>query len=172
MDVEDRYLPVLREVDLLIAEAASLTASGPRFMIAHRYGRDGICLPGEEIAYVALAYRSREFVLKISTAEKLLVECLARNCHFPQSATQLEAYMRADAFFARHGANALRSRLARRISRAAIKVHVQRLRTALAVAFAEAGLNFNPLQVLREERATGPLGYRLRATFEWRHLAV
>ncbi|MGD0581163.1 MAG: hypothetical protein ABSC08_19845 [Bryobacteraceae bacterium] len=170
MDVDDRYLPVLREVDLLIAEAASLNAAGPRFVIAHRYCRDGVCLPGEEIAFVALAYRSREFVLKISTAEKLLFECLARNCHFPQSATQLEAYVRTDAFFAMHGANALRSRLTRKISRAAIKVHVQRLRAALAIAFAEAGLNLDPVRVLREERATGPLGYRLRATFEWRHL--
>lgn len=171
MDLNDRYLPVLREVDLLITEAASLSTAGPRFVIAHRYCRDSVCLPGEEIAFVALAYRSREFVLKISTAEKLLFECLARNCHFPQSATQLEAYLRTDAFFARHGTNALRTRLTRKISRAAIKVHVQRLRAALAAAFAEAGLNLDSMQVLRMERAAGPLGYRLRATFEWRHLA-
>ena len=169
MDLDDRYVPVLREVDLLVTEAASLRASGPRFVIAHRYSRGAVCLPGEEIAFVALVHRSRRFVLKISTAEKLLFECLARN-HFPQSATQLEGCMRSDAFFTRHGANALRARLTRRISRAAIKVHAQRIRTALAEALAEAGLSLNPMQILRVERATGPLGYRLKAAVEWIHV--
>jgi|ERR1700682_5499247 len=170
MDLNDRYLPVLREVDLLIAEATSLRATGPRFVIAHRFFRSDACLPGEEVAFVALLHRSREFVLKISTAEKLLFEALARNRHFPQSATQLEAYMRSDMFFLKHGANAVRARLARRISRASIKVHVQRLRKALELALAEAGLHFDAWRVLRTEHASGPLGYRLEGTFEWRHL--
>ncbi len=170
MDLEHGYLPVLRELDLLTAEAASLHALGPHFVIAHRYCRDGVCLPGEEIAFVALAHRSREFVLKTSIAERLLFECLARNRHFPQSATQLEGLLRTNAFFTRHGANALRSRLARRLGRASIKVHAQRLRAALASALVAAGLNLDPSHVLRMERETGPLGYRLEATIAWRHL--
>ena len=172
MDLNDLYLPVLREVDLLIMEAATLQALGPRFVIVHRYCRGGVCLPGEEIAFVLFPHRSREIVLKISTTEKLLFEAFAQNRRFPQSATQIEGFLRTDPFFKRHGANALPSRLARRICRPSIPMHVRRLRAALAAAFAEAGLNLDPLQVLCEERAAGPLGYQLRATIEWRHLSA
>jgi hypothetical protein len=102
--------------------------------------------------------------------EKLLFEGLARYAHIPQGAAQLEALLRADPFFTRHGANVPGYRPTRRISRTTVKVHVQRLRVAMAMAFAEAGVNIDPVQVLRTERAAGPLGYRLWANVEWRHL--
>ena len=168
--MNDRYIAVVREVDVLVAEAASLNASGPQFVIGHRYGRDGICLPGEEVAFVALQYRSRRFVLKLSEAERLLFEALARTSRFAQNAAQIATYMRADQFFAKHGANASRSRPVRGISRTTIKVHVQRLRVALGIALEEAGLHLVPSEVLRTECATGPVGYRLRGTFEWLHI--
>jgi hypothetical protein len=168
--MNDRYLPVIREVDLLVAEAASLTAAGPQFLIGHRYGRDGVCLAGEEVAFVALRHRSREYPLKISISEKLLFEALARNRQFPQTARQIEGYIRSEKFFARHGANGAQPRLARKVCRAAVKVHIQRLRLALAATFAEAGLRLDPACVLRTEQTTGPIGYRLSATLEWSHL--
>ncbi len=170
MDLNDRFLPVLREIDVLLAEAASLSASGPRFTIAHRFNHSANCLPGEEIAYVALMYRSREFILDLSTTEKLLFEALARTRHFPQNASQIAAYMRSDEFFARHGANGLGIRSKRTISCTAVKVYVQRLRLALRAVFETAGLRMDATRVLRTEETAGPIGYRFRASFEWRHL--
>lgn len=164
----DPYLSVVREVDLLVAEAASLRCAGPHFVIGHRFAGDGVCAPGEEVAFVALRHRAREIDLRLSISEKLLFEALARNRHFPQSATQLAGYMRTE-FFARHGANASRLTLVRKMNHSSIKVYVQRLRKALASAFIEAGLELDPNHVLRSERTIGPIGYRLRATVAWRH---
>ena len=131
-----------------------------------------LCAPGEEIVIVYLVHRSQLYPLRLSLALRMLVDYLARHSHFPQSASQIEAGMRADPFYLKHGSNALiHNGLKRKISRSAVREYIKRLRLALDLAFLEAGLNLDPQQVVVSERTvTNEFGYRLKANIEWFHI--
>lgn len=171
--MNDSFKSVIEEIELLLAESARLAASGPELRILHRFHQTGTdCLPGEEVAGVWIRHRSRDYPLALSLAPRLLLDYLARRRWLPQSASQIEAGMRRDNFSLRHGANARTSRKqTRRISRAAIKEYVKRIRQALRLAFAEAGLNLHPEEVLVSEETTGnEVRYRLKVTTDWMHV--
>ncbi len=170
--MRDSLEPVIDGVDLLLAELRLLKSQGPHLRIVHRFREPGmLCAPGEEIVIVFLVYRGQRYALRLSLALRLLVDYLAKHAHFPQSASQIEAGMRADPFYLKHGTNAiLHNGLKRRISRSAIKQYVKRLRLALGLAFRDAGLNLNPLHVVvSEPTLMNEVGYRLNATVEWFH---
>jgi hypothetical protein len=133
-----------------------------------------VCAPGEEIAIVYLVYRSKFYPLRLSLALRMLIDYLAKHSHFPQSASQIEAGMRADPFYVKHGTNAmLPTGLKRRISRSAVKEYVKRLRLALELAFRDVGLNLDPRQVIvSEPTVMNEVGYRLKASVEWFHCST
>jgi hypothetical protein len=64
-------------------------------------------------------------------------------------------------------------RQGKKIRRATIKVLVQRIREAMAGAFEEAHLNFDPRNVLRSCYTEGSkrVLYKLQADVRWRHSA-
>jgi hypothetical protein len=159
-----RYVPIAREVEALVVEAAILKMSGPQFEISHRYCRDGVCMPGEEVASVALKHRGRRYRLRLSPSECLLFEALARNSRFTLNASQLAAYMQAEQFFRSHARNRGGSAFRRGISRKVIGVHVQRIRHAIDEVLASASIPSSGANILITERTAGPLGYRLRAS--------
>jgi hypothetical protein len=130
-----------------------------------------LCAPGEEILIVYLVHRGKLYPLRLSRALRMLIDYLAKHSHLPQSASQIEAGMRADPFYMKHGTNAmLQNGLKRRISRSAIKEYVKRLRLALTFAFREAGLNLDPRWVaVSEPTVSNEVGYRLKVTVEWFH---
>jgi len=101
----------------------------------------------------------------------MLIDYLAKHSHFSQSASQIEAGMRADPFYIRHGTNAmLHNGLKRRISRSAIKEYVKRLRLAIELTCKESGLSLDPRQVIASEPTVmNEVGYRLKGTVEWFH---
>jgi hypothetical protein len=138
----------------------------------HRFREPGtLCASGEEIAVVGLAHRGQLHPLRLSLALRMLIDYLAKRSHFPQSASQIEAGIRADPFYMKHGTNAMfHNGLKRRICRSAIKEYVKRLRLALELTFEEASLNIDPRQVIvSEPTVTNETGYRLKATIEWFH---
>ena len=170
--MRDSMEPVVDGVDLLLAELRLLQSQGPHLTIVHRFCEPGmLCTPGEEVAGVYLVHRSQFYSLRLSLALRMLIDYLAKHSHFPQSASQIEAGMRADAFYIRHGDNAmLHNGLKRRISRSAIKEYIKRLRLALGLAFRQAGLNLDPLRVVvSEPTVMNEVGYRLKASVEWFH---
>jgi hypothetical protein len=167
----DDFAPIIEEIDYVLAEMAALKASGPCLHILHKLHEPGTdCCPGEEVAIVSLVYRAHEIIIRLSPAQSLLIDYLAR-CRLPQSASQLEVGIRNDRFCARHGAKArTREKYARRIGRTSIKVHVERIRRALQDAFREAGVDLDPFQVLASETTTGnQVLYKLRAHVDWTH---
>lgn len=169
----DRVSGLIEEVEFLATEQRVLAATGPQLRIIHRHHDGGSgCRPGEEVALISLVHRFRDVPLGLTLALRIFVDYLARHRRFPQSAAQIEAGIRADAFCLRHGANAKTTRrLTRRFSRSAVKGYVNRIRHAFMVAFLDAGLNLNPLDVLVSEHTEGnEVMYRLRASFEWIHL--
>jgi hypothetical protein len=103
----------------------------------------------------------------------MLIDDLAKHRHFPQSASQIEAAMRADPFYAKHGTNAMfHNGLKRAISRSAVREYIKRLRQALELAFEEAALDLDPRHVIVSERTvTNEVGYRLKATCGWLHVS-
>jgi hypothetical protein len=170
--MRDSLEPVVDGVDLLLAELRVLKSQGPHLRIVHRFREPGtLCAPGEEIAVVYLVHRAQFFPLRLSLALRTLIDYLAKHSHFPQSASQIEAGIRADPFYMKHGTNAmLHNGLKRTISRSAIKEYVKRLRLAIGLAFKEAGLNLDPLQVVvSEPTVMNEVTYRLKATVQWTH---
>lgn len=165
--------PVLNKVDLLVAEIAHLRTAGPHFHIVHRFRMPGSeCLPGEEIAAVYLVYRGSEYQLRLSLAQRILFDYLARHSRLAQSARQIELGIRADDFYKHHAKNAAgRAAVTRRIPRSSIKVHIERLHLALDVAFHEAGMSIDPGAVLMvQDTAGNEVCLRLKATCNWSHI--
>jgi hypothetical protein len=167
-----RYIPIVREVEALVVEATTLKMAGPRLEIAHRYCRDGICRPGEEIAGAALIHRGRTYPLRLSPSQCLLIEALARNSRFALNASQLEAYMRTDVFFRKHARNRGGAAFQRGNSRKVIKVNIQRIRRSFDAVLAAANVPLTGADILITERNEGVLGYRLRAAVQTVHVAI
>jgi len=169
----DELLITIEEVEVLVAEIREFKEEGPHFRILHRFHSPGTdCAAGEEVAGVYLVYHGREFFVRLPLALRLLFDYLARHSHLPQSATQIEAGIRADQFYPRHAAATLvNGRFTRRIPRSYVRVYVERLRTALERASRETGLLMDPRAVLiSQETVTNEVCYRLKAAFDWVHI--
>jgi hypothetical protein len=146
-------------------------AGAPGFLIVHRFWRPGtVCLPGEEVVGAWLDPDGPQ--LRLPLALRLLFDHLAHHRWLAQSAAQIEAAMRNDAFFVRHAANSRVShKMTRRMSRSGIKVYIARIREALQIAFDEAGIDLNATNILITERTVGgEVGYKLHARVRWAHI--
>ena len=176
MSTCDKFVPLLRTIDLVLAEQRELAAGGPDLTIWHRFQEPGTlgCKPGEEIWLVSLGWIGRHIPLKLSLALRILIDYLARHRHVPQSASQIEAGIRSDLFYAKHGSNVKTvSGQSRAICRSAVKVYVQRFRRAIGIAFLDAGLMLDPNLVLVSETTDGnEILYRLKAKVDWCHIPL
>jgi hypothetical protein len=174
MLAKNSWTPVLKTMDLLIAEISHLRSAGPHFRIVYRFRMPGSSgrLAGQEVYAVFLVYRSREYQLRLSLAQRLLFDYLANHRRLAQSARQIELGMRADDFYKFHAKNANgRITLTRRIPRSSIKEHVRRLHKALGMVFQEAGFGIDPRSVLIVQDTVGnEVGYKLKATCSWTHI--
>jgi hypothetical protein len=168
----DRVNPILRSVDLLLAEQRRLASAGPHFIIVHRFRAPGTdCAPGEWITEVLFAYRSAEFLVPLSPTLLMLFDYLAGH-HRSQSASEIEAGMRSDLFYRNHAANGTPEQkpMTRKISRTCIKAYIWQICAALGRAFEDAKVSIDPrLVLLSEETVTNRVRYGFKATFEWRH---
>jgi len=172
----DELEAIIEEVDVLVAEMRELNAEGPHFRILHRFHALGSdCAPGEEVAGVYLVHRGREYFLRLPLALRLLFDYLARHSHLPQSATQIEAGIRAELFYAEHGRAAATEagNLTRSIPRSYVRVYIERLRMALKEIFGKSNLRLTGEAVLiSQETVMNEVSYRLKATFEWIHTSI
>jgi hypothetical protein len=167
-----RFVSLIEEVEFLDAERRYLAAVGPHFRIHHRLRQPGsICEAGEEVVGIFAVHNGREFHVPLSLALRLVFDFLAHHPHLPQSASQVQAAMRSDPFYAKHGFNAMRGgQLVRKITRSAIKQYVSRIRRALELTFREAHLSINPQSVvISKKTVTNEIGYHIRGTFQWVH---
>jgi fructose-1,6-bisphosphatase len=173
MSVPNDLLRIIDEVDLLVAEIHETSACGPHFRIVHRFRKAGtVCTPGEEIVAAYFVHHGREYHLRLSLGLRILFDYLARHSRLPQSAAQIEAGIRADNFYAQHGAAVLgHRRYSCNIPRSYVRVYAERLREAIEKVFREAGLSMDPHTVLlSEETVMNEVGYRIKASFEWMHI--
>jgi len=174
MPAKNSWPPVLKTVDLLIAEISHLRAAGPHFRIVHRFRMPGseYCLPAEEIFGIFYVHRGCEYQLRLTLAQRIVFDYLARHSRIAQSTRQIELGIRTDAFCQNHAKNASgRVALTRRIPRSSIKEHIRRLHLALGLVFQEAGMSINPRNVLIVQKTVGNEAlYRLKATCSWTHI--
>jgi hypothetical protein len=162
MFANDELMKIVEEVDVLIAEIREMRSEGPHFQILHRFRTPGAdCAPGEEIVGVYLVHHGREFFVRLSLSLRLLFDYLARHSRLPQSATQIEAGIRADRIYTRHPATAMWNKnVTRSIPRSFVRVYVQRMRSALADCFHDAALPMDASNVLlSQESAMNEVGY-------------
>ena len=175
MFANDELTAIIEEVDLLVTELRELNQAGPHFRILHRFHAPGSnCAPGEEIAGVYLVHRGCEYFLRLSLALRILFDYLARHSHLPQSATQIEAGIRADRFYTEHGTAIMeRKALIRRITRSYVRIYMGRLRLAIKKVLNKSGLKMDTHAVLlSEETVMNEVSYGLKATFEWVHVDI
>jgi hypothetical protein len=171
VSLDDRFLPIVRGIELLLAEKRSLIAVGPQLKIVHRFWVPGtLCLPGEEILGVCWIHRGRELPLRLSLSSRILIDYLAR-CRLPQTAAQIEAGILVDTFYLRHGSNGKAGSQIRMIKKRAVKVFVQRVRVAFRLAFLQAGVRLDPRSILVSQATdTNVTTYRLKVRAEWSHV--
>jgi hypothetical protein len=173
MPLKNSLSTVINTVDLLVAEINHLRSAGPHFRIVHRFRVPGSeCLSGEETFAAFFLNRGCEYQLRLSLAQRLLFDYLARHSRLAQSAHQIEFGIRADDFCKRHAKNADgHTVLTRRIPRSAVRVHVRRIHHALSLAFQEAGMSIDPCKVLIVQNTAGnEVLYRLKGTCSWTHI--
>jgi len=175
LSTSSRFVPLLRAIDVVVAEQRELAAAGPHLTIWHRFQQQGTrCAAGEEVWAVSLDGPVGGVPIRLSLAVRILTDYLARHRHVPQSASQIEAGIRSDPFYFRHGSNVRTSaRQTRSISRSMLKVYVPRFRVAFRAASGDAGLLVNPDSVLISEPTDGnEILYRLKARVDWRHIPL
>jgi hypothetical protein len=167
----DNFRSIAERAEVLLAELAWLSQTGPELRIVHRFRVPGTnCQAGEEIWAISTVHRGREIILPLSLALRQVVDYLAETRHVPQSASQIAAGMRRSAFYVKHGMNSgIPSK--RKISRSAVKEYIKRIRKAFDLSFREIGLNLDPKRVLVSKTTVGnEIHYQLRARIEWVHL--
>ena len=170
--MNDRLSPVLQKVEFLLYERNAIASHGLLFHIVHRFREPGAdCLPGEEIYTTTLQYRAHQEALPLTTAESIVFDYLAKHRRVAQTAAQIEAGIKADPFYAKHGGNAKTGRrLTRRITRRAVKEYVKRIRQALGWVFQKTGLIIDPKDIIVSEKTAGnEVRYRLHANVVWHH---
>jgi len=170
--MSDSFRSIGYQAETALLELADLLQTGPVLRVYHRFWKPGTeCLPGEEVWAISLVHQGREFRLPLTLALRLLLNYLATTRHVPQSATQIAAGIRRSPFCAKHGMNSgICSR--RKIARSAIKEYIKRLRTALLVAFREAGLSLDPARVLVSRATAGnEVQYQLVSRIEVVHVS-
>lgn len=161
--------PILLEaVDLLLAEMNALKNNGPCFQILHRFSQ-GSCAPGEEISAVFLATAGRLLQLPLGLVQRFVFDFLAQR-RIALDSLQIVSGLSGDWFYREHASNSGR-RQPKKIRRATVKVHVQRIREAMASTFAKAQLRLDPYEILRSIPAEGSKRslYKLHADVTWHH---
>lgn len=176
MSSYNKFASLLQTIEFVLTERKELRSVGPHLTIWHRFQEPGVvnCSPGEEVFLISLASSRGRVPIKLSLSLRILVDYLARHRHVPQSASQIEAGIRADVFSIRHGCNAMPDGgRTRRICRSAVKVYVDRFRGALGAASTEVGQTLDPKSVLVSEATDGnEVLYRLKASVQWCHLPL
>jgi hypothetical protein len=169
--MNDRFRPLLEEIDFVLAERREHAAIGISVKLVHRFRIPGTdCGNGEEVFAIVLFYRGTEYQLRLSPALLLLGDYLLRHGRYAQTASQISTGIHAGRFYAEHGKNGRRQRI-RRIPRSAIREYIKRLEFALALALGEANLCIDPKDVLlTEESVSNHVLYRWRAIVEVVHL--
>jgi hypothetical protein len=153
------FEPICREIDFLLHESSMLRATGPRIQILYHDHESRA-----EVAMVSLVHRSRIYPLRLAPGARILFDYLAKH-RLPQSAAQIQAGIHSLYGIHPFDGGGTRRR-ARRLSH--LKVHVQRIRIALAQAFRDAGIAADPYRVLISEPADGKtVLYSMRCSIEW-----
>jgi hypothetical protein len=172
MFLNDKFAPVVDNVELVIAELNRLRGSRLPFRIVHRYRVPGTdCAPGEEVLAICFIPRGREHQLPLSPGQLLVGDYLLRNQRFAQTASQISSGIHASSFYSEHATNGHgRQQRMRRIPRTAIREYIRRLHRALALAFREANLRIDPREVLTVEESVGnQVLYQWKAVVEVVH---
>src|SRR5262249_44789165 len=142
---------LLEEARRLVSDTSSIIIPDhPYLLVIHRFWIPGTkCKSGEEIAVICFVWKTSVFPLRLSLPLLFVGNYLCQHRWLAQSAAQIEAGIKADRFYVKHGTNVRTSkRQWRNISRSSIKEYIRRIREALRLAIAQAGLNLDPRDIL------------------------
>jgi len=159
---------LLEAVELILAEVAQFENNRPRFQIVHRFSQ-GSCAPGEEISAIQLEHGGSHVQLPLALAQRFVFNYLAEHRQIALDSSQIASGLKGW-FYREHAGNS-GLRQVTRIRVATIKVLVQRIRRAMASAFAKVQVKRDPCDVLRSLPAEGSkrVLYKLLADVHWDH---
>lgn len=160
---------IIDEIEFIEAERRESRESGPHFRIIHRSDGQLFTYPSyQEAIAVHLCHENRLFQLGLGSVLVALFDYLARHNRLAQNARQIEDGTRADPLFKMRRRTGPKNRIPRQY----VRVYVDRIRMALGLVFQQYELGIRPEAVLvSEETVMNEVGYRLRASFEWLHMA-
>jgi hypothetical protein len=128
------------------------------------------CTVDEEILAAYVLHRGHSHQLHCSPSELLLLDYLGRHRHCMQSAPQIAAGIQGSEFYRSDRMKSSVGKRAQHVSRSCVRVHIARLRQALARASIELGFRVEPTGVIvSQPTLTNVVLYRLRAEVEWIH---
>jgi hypothetical protein len=164
--------PTLVEaIELLLADMDDLRRNRPCFHILHRFAHENRCSEGEEVSAVLFPRSATDPQLRLALSERLVFNFLAQHHRLAYDARQISAALSGAWFYRDHAANSgVRQRAKIRVP--AVKVVVGRIRSAMALKFAEANLQINPLDVLQSLLSAGSgnrVLYKLNADVQFYH---
>ncbi len=161
---------LMETIELLLAEMSVLERDGPCFQIWHRFSQ-GTCAPGEEVAGAFLSSHGEFRQLPLAVVERLIFDFLAHHKRVALDSSQIVSGLNGGWFYKEHAANSGHKQV-KKIRKASVKVLVQRIREALASSFSQAGLRFDPRDVLRScpAEGTNKVAYKLHADVRWHHV--
>jgi hypothetical protein len=169
MYASEMTMRIIEELEFLAAERSQAKERGPHFRIVHRYPQQNSpCGAHEEVSAICLVHAGRQYQVRLGTTLSVAFDFLARHNQLAQTAKQIERGTRPG----RRGHRPSLGNLNAGIPRRYVRIYVERIRAAIAMALREAGLDIEPNAVLvSEDTAMNETAYRLRATFEWVHTA-
>lgn len=174
MPAKNSGTPILKAVNLLIAEISHLRAAGPHFRVVYRFRTPGTIgrMPAQEIFAIFLVHRGREYQLRLTLGQRVVFDYLGKYCKLGQSARQIELGIRADEFYRLHAMNATKCAVVtRKIPRSSITEHIRRIHKALGIVFREAELGIDPRRVVVVQDTVGnEVLYKLKATITYSYL--
>jgi len=159
---------LIEAVELILAEDALVSKRIPTFRIEHGFSQ-GACAPGEEVTAVQCLRVGMKFQLHLALAERLVFNLFGQNRTIAMDAAQVVSGL-GGWFFRDHARNSGNRQIVK-VRVPTVKVIVQRIRKAMAVAFDKAGTPFNPYDVLQSFHAEGTnrVLYKLNAAVLFEH---
>src|ERR1035437_362372 len=159
---------LIEAVELILAEDALESKRIPTFRVEHGFSQ-GTCAPGEEVTMVQFVWLAMKFQLRLALAERLVFNLFGQYRTIAIDAAQVVSGL-GGWFYRDHARNSGNRQIVK-VRVPTVKVIVQRIRRAMAVAFDKAGAPFNPYDVLQSFHAEGTnrVLYKLNAAVQIEH---
>ena len=171
MTGRNSFMPLVEEVDFVIAERRNLRARGVHLIVTHLdHVPNTPCFAGEVIGSISLGGQPMPAPFGLAHMSLLLMDCLCRY-RMPLSAAHIEEIMNTDPFYVEYATTRIgRGQVIAKPDRRTVRVYVPRIWKRMERVFQNYKIPLDPRKILTAETTdTNVVVYRLKATSEVVH---